>query len=81
MKNYIKYLEENPIKIILPLVIFLFSVLANLVVNLWDSSIGLTIGTLLFTLLMNCLIHLQVWGEYKQIEGFIDTIKAFFKWK
>lgn len=80
MKEYKKYLKENPIKLVLPIVIFLFSVLVNVYVNNGTGSIGLSIGTLLFTLLINFVINLQVWGEYKCIEGFIPTLKEFFKW-
>lgn len=80
MKEYIKYLQENPIKIVLPLVIFLFTILLNIVINQKDSSIGLTIGALVFSVIINFIINLQVWGEYKGIEGFIPTILAFFKW-
>jgi hypothetical protein len=78
MKNYIKYLKENPIKIVLPILFLLFSIAINIVVNITDSNIYLSIGVALFTLLTLCLINLQVWGEYKRIEGFLETVKQFF---
>lgn len=80
MKEYIKYLKENPVKMVVVNFVLAFSLGVNLVVNINYSSLGLSIGAALFTTLITCIILLQVWGEYKKIEGFIPALLAFFKW-
>jgi hypothetical protein len=79
MKNYLKYLKENPVKLVLPLFIIIFTITINTYVNIEFTSLALSLFVAFFTLLINCVILLQVWGEYKGIEGFKDTIKQFFK--
>jgi protein-S-isoprenylcysteine O-methyltransferase Ste14 len=81
MKNYIKYLKNNPNKMILVNAVLAFCLGINLAVNITFTSLGLSIGVALFTTLVSSLILLQVWGEYKLIEGFWPTVKEFFGWK
>lgn len=80
MKNYIKYLKENPVKLIAPLFFMLFGILANVYVNYEFTSFLLSYIIGFSTTLITLLILLQVWGEYKGIEGFWPTVEAFFKW-
>ena len=77
MKNYLK---QNPKKLIAPIFVMFVGILANIYVNNDSTSFALSFFAGLFTSLITLLILLQVWGEYKQIEGFIPTVKAFFKW-
>lgn len=80
MKEYIKYLISNPIKLLLILFIIGVCITANIFVNASEFNLLLSISTALFTTLITCSILLQVWGEYKGIEGFWPTVKAYFKW-
>ncbi len=80
MKNYIKYLIENPVKIIAILFVIGVGASANALVNASSFNIWISIGVALFTTLITCLMLLQVWGEYKGIEGFWPAVKEFFKW-
>lgn len=77
MKNYLK---QNPKKLIALVFVILFGILANIFVNIDFINITTTILVALFTLLMTFIVILQLWGEYKGIEGFTETIKQFFKW-
>lgn len=77
MKNYLK---QNPKKLIAPLFVLLFGVAANIAVNYNFESFLLSFLVGYFTIILFLLMLLQVWGEYKQIEGFTETIKQFFKW-
>lgn len=81
MKDYLKYLTQNPSKIALIIAIILFGGLINLAVNNTGSefNLSLSIGVALFSILLICLILLQIWGEYRGIEGFLRTIKQLFK--
>lgn len=81
MNNYIKYLIKNPVKIIAILFVIGVGSAANGFVNTTSFNLWLSIGIALFTTLITCLILLQVWGEYKKIEGFWPAVKAYFKWK
>lgn len=80
MKNYLTYLKENPAKLFAPVFAMLVGILANVFVNNSFTSVWLSIFVGVFTTLVTCLLLLQVWGEYKGIEGFKDTIKEFFRW-
>lgn len=80
MKNYIKYLKENPKKMGMIQGIITFFVIVNVVVNVIDFALPLTIAVAIFSALITALISLQVWGEYKKIEGLKDAIIEFFKW-
>jgi hypothetical protein len=81
MKNYLKYLSENPGKLVLPILITLFFVAVNVIINYKEVNLALSIPAAIFSAIVVFVINIQVWGEYKQIEGFIPTIKALFKWK
>jgi len=81
MKNYLMYLVKNPVKIIIILFIIAVGSTANGVVNGSEFNIWLSIAIALFTTLITLLILLQVWGEYKNIEGFWPAVKEYFKWK
>jgi len=81
MKNYLKYLSENPGKLVLPILITLFFVAVNVMINYKEVNLALSIPVAIFSAIVVFAINLQVWGESKQIEGFIPTIKALFKWK
>ena len=75
MKNYIEYLKNNPKKLFLPCLMFIFGSYANIAVR-WDGDL-LRIGVLTFSAFVFAILNLQVWGEYKEIEGFLPTLKAF----
>lgn len=77
MKNYFK---QNPQKLIFPLLAIIFGIVVNIDVNIHFTSLALSIFVGCFTILIIFLAFIQVWGEYKQIEGFGATIKQFFKW-
>ncbi len=81
MKNYIEYLKENPNKMTTIQLVMLFCVVINVVVNAIDFNLWLSISVAFFSTILTFLINVQVWGEYKQIEGVIPAIKALFKWK
>ena len=81
MKNYLKYLRKNPAKLFLISFIVGIAIATNVFANTSEFNIWLSICTGIFSTLITCLILLQVWGEYKEIEGFWPTIKAYFKWK
>lgn len=81
MKNYIQYLKENPNKMTTIQLVMLFCVVINVVVNAIDFNLWLSISVAFFSTILTFLINVQVWGEYKQIEGVIPAIKALFKWK
>lgn len=80
MKNYLIYLKQNPAKLFAPVFAMLVGILANVFVNNSFTSFTLSFFVGAFTTLVTCLLLLQVWGEYKGIEGFKDTLKRFFKW-
>lgn len=77
MKNYLK---QNPKKLIAPVFVMLFGILANIFVNINFASLALSFFVGFFTTIVTLLLLLQVWGEYKGIEGFKDTFKTFFRW-
>lgn len=77
MKNYLK---QNPKKLLAPAFVMLFGILANIFVNVNFTSLALSFFVGFFTTIVTLLLLLQVWGEYKEIEGFKDTFKAFFRW-
>lgn len=81
MENFNEYLEKNPKKLMLVLGVIAFCITANIVIVVNDFNLWLSIGVGLFTTLITFLIIIQVWGEYKEIEGLKDAIKEFFKWK
>lgn len=76
----INYLKQNPKKLIVIFFVMLVGIAANIFVNINFTSIALSFFVGFFTSLVTGLILLQSWGEYKNIEGFIPTIKEFFKW-
>lgn len=80
MKDYIKYLKENPTRMVAVNFVIAVCLGINLAVNIVFISVALSVGVALFSSLITSLILLQVWGEYKNIEGLGDTIKEFFKW-
>ena len=80
MKKYVSYLIKNPMKIIAILFVSGVGSAINGFVNSSEFNILLSIIVALFTTLITCLILLQVWGEYKGIEGFWPAVKAYFKW-
>jgi len=80
MKNYIKYLKENPSKMTTIQLVMFFCVVINVVVNAINFNLWLSISVAFFSTILTFLINVQVWGEYKQIEGVIPAIKALFKW-
>lgn len=77
MKNYLK---QNPKKLIAPLFVLLVGVAANVAVNYNFESFLLSFLVGYFTTILFLLMLLQVWGEWKNIEGFTETIKQFFRW-
>jgi hypothetical protein len=77
MKNYLK---QNPKKLIAPIFVMLFGIAANVAVNYNFESLALSFFVGFFTALITLFILLQVWGEYKGIEGFTETFKQFFRW-
>ena len=77
MKNYLK---QNPKKLIAILFVMLVSILANIYINNDFTSFALSFFVGLFTSSITFGVFLQVWGEYKKIEGFTETLKQFFKW-
>lgn len=77
MKNYLK---QNQKKLIAPLFVMLFGIATNIAVNYNFGSLALSFAVGFFTTLITLLLLLQVWGEYKQIEGFTETFKQFFRW-
>jgi len=77
MKNYLK---QNPKKLIAPLFVLLVGVAANIAVNYNFESFLLSFLVGYFTTIIFLLMLLQVWGEWKNIEGLTETIKQFFKW-
>ena len=79
MKEYIKYLKDNPNKMLTIQLILAFFIVLNLIVNLIDFNPLLSLSVALFSALVTSLISLQVWGEYKEIEGLWPAVKAFFK--
>lgn len=81
MKNYINYLSKRPIKLIAIAFVILVGAAINGAVNASSFNIWLSISVALFTTLITGLILLQVWGEYKNIEGFWPAVKEYFKWK
>ncbi len=78
MKNYFK---QNPHKLIFPFFIISFVITINLFVNIKFTDLALSLSIGVFSILILFISLLQVWGEYKGIEGFKDTFKQFFKWK
>lgn len=80
MKEYLKYLKANPTKMMVVNFVLAICLNINLVLNINFISLGFSIGVALFTTLVFSLILLQIWGEYKNIEGLKETIKQFFKW-
>lgn len=81
MKNYLNYLSKRPVKLIAIAFVILVGAAINGAVNASEFNVWLSISVALFTTFITCLILLQVWGEYKRIEGFWPTVKAYFKWK
>lgn len=81
MKNYIKYLKDNPGKMTIIRLIMFFCVIINVVVNVTAFNLWLSISVAAFSSLLTALINIQVWGEYKGIEGLFGAIKALFKWE
>jgi hypothetical protein len=77
MKNYFK---ENPKKIIIILFVMAIGIACNDFVNINFTSLALSFFVGFFTSLVTGLILLQSWGEYKNIEGFKETFKQFFRW-
>lgn len=80
MKNYLTYLKENPAKLFAPVFDMLVGILANVFVNNQFTSLVLSFFVGFFTTIITLILLLQVWGEYKGIEGFKDTFKEFFRW-
>lgn len=80
MKNYIEYLKNNPKKLLGPLFVMLVGIAANIYVNYDFQSFLLSYIIGYFTTLITLLMLLQVWGEYKGIEGFWATVREFFRW-
>lgn len=79
MKDYLKYLTQNPSKLALIIAVILFGGLINFVANYTGFNLALSIGVALFSTFVVCLILLQAWGEYMNIEGFWPAVKQFFK--
>lgn len=77
MKQYLNYLKNNPSKVVLLILFLGFFVFINIVLR--DAEFALRVGSAVFVLIVVALINLQVWGEYRGVEGFIDTVKALFK--
>lgn len=77
MKNYFK---QNPTKLIFPLLALIFGIALNIHQNINFTSLALSLFIGSFTLIIVFMAFIQVWGEYKQIEGFWPAIKQFFKW-
>lgn len=78
-KEYIDYLKKNPKKLLAPLFVFIFGITINIVVNYSFSSLALSFFVGFFSSIVTILMLLQVWGEYKGIEGLLPTIKEYFK--
>lgn len=79
MKNYLNYLKENPNKMTTIQLIMSFCIIINVTVNAIEFNLLLSICVALFSTLLTFLINLQVWGEYKNIEGLINAAKTLFK--
>jgi TRAP-type C4-dicarboxylate transport system permease large subunit len=79
MKNYLNYLKTRPSKIAIMIAVIIFGGIINGVVNASEFNLLLSIAIGAFSTLIVGIFMLQVWGEYKEIEGFFPTLKAFFK--
>lgn len=79
MKKYIKYLKCNPSRIVTIILVMSFCAVINIVVNNnIDFNPWLSIAVAIFSIMLTILINLQVWGEYKGIEGLKETIRRLF---